>query len=86
MPACRRRTPPKKGLNLPDRSRFESTECDHLGCSSPRSRISTRQPVLVEGPADIAAVRRRADLNYHPFIIAKIERLRALNNFDEILT
>jgi len=41
---------------------------------------------FVEGPADINAVRKAAeDLGYHPFIIAKVERSKALDNIDAIL-
>jgi pyruvate kinase len=41
---------------------------------------------FVEGPADIDAVRKASeDLGYHPFIIAKIERSKALDNIDAIL-
>jgi pyruvate kinase len=41
---------------------------------------------FVQGVEDILALRRAAEaLNYHPFIIAKIERAGALDNIDEIL-
>jgi pyruvate kinase len=41
---------------------------------------------FVEGAADLEAVRRAArDLGHNPFIIAKIERARALERLDEIL-
>jgi len=41
---------------------------------------------FVDKASDIAAVRKAADdLGYRPFIIAKIERSRALERFDEIL-
>ena len=41
---------------------------------------------FVETAADIAAVREAASgLGYNPFIIAKIERARALHHIDEIL-
>ena len=41
---------------------------------------------FVESPADITSVRSAAaELGYHPFIIAKIERAGALGHVDEIL-
>jgi pyruvate kinase len=41
---------------------------------------------FVQGPEDIQAVRQAAaDLNYDPFIIAKIERAMALENIEAIL-
>lgn len=41
---------------------------------------------FVQDGADIAAVRRAAaELDYAPFIIAKIERARAMDNLEEIL-
>ncbi|MDX1520494.1 MAG: pyruvate kinase [Anaerolineae bacterium] len=41
---------------------------------------------FVQGPEDIVAVREAAArLNYNPFIIAKIERSRAVENLDAIL-
>jgi pyruvate kinase len=41
---------------------------------------------FVQGAEDILGLRQAAgDLNYHPFIIAKIERAGALDNIEEIL-
>jgi pyruvate kinase len=41
---------------------------------------------FVEGAADMQAVRKAArDLGHEPFLIAKIERSRALERLDEIL-
>ena len=41
---------------------------------------------FVQDAGDVEAVRKAAgDIGYHPFIIAKIERARALSNLDEIL-
>jgi len=79
----------KKGLNLPgiDLGIRVFTEWDHRWLQFAKEQnLDAVSQSFVEGPADIAAVRAAAaDLNYHPFIVAKIERLRALNNIDEIL-
>ena len=41
---------------------------------------------FVSKAADVVAVRQAAaDLGHHPFVIAKIERARAIDNLDEIL-
>jgi len=79
----------KKGLNLPgiDLGIRAFTEQDHrwLVFAKEQSLDAVSQS-FVEGAADIAAVRKAAaDLNYHPFIIAKIERSRALDRIEEIL-
>jgi pyruvate kinase len=79
----------RKGLNLPDIDLGISafTEHDHA-CL----RFALEQGVdaisqsFVESRADIDAVRRAAhELGHRPFIIAKIERARALDHIDEIL-
>jgi pyruvate kinase len=79
----------RKGLNLPDIDLGISafTERDHeclkfaLG-----NGVDAVSQSFVEGPADIEAVRKAAaDLGYHPFIIAKIERSKALEHIDEII-
>ncbi len=79
----------RKGLNLPDIDLGIGAFTEHdqrfLKFASEQGLDALSQS-FVEGPADIAAVRKAADdLNYHPFIIAKIERSRALNHIDEIL-
>lgn len=79
----------RKGLNLPDIDLGIGafTENDHRFLKFAKEQgIDALSQSFVEGAADIAAVRKAADdLNYHPFIIAKIERSRALNHIDEIL-
>src|SRR5512136_2183400 len=79
----------KKGLNLPgiDLGIRAFTEHDQrwLAFAKEQSLDAVSQS-FVEGGADIAAVRKAAaDLDFHPFIIAKIERSRALDRIDEIL-
>jgi pyruvate kinase len=79
----------RKGLNLPgidlgigaftDRDR----ECLKFAAEAGIDAVSQS---FVESGADIRAVRQAAaELNYHPFIIAKIERSNALDNVDDIL-
>src|SRR5512139_3502874 len=79
----------KKGLNLPgiDLGIRAFTEQDQrwLAFAKEQSLDAVSQS-FVEGAADIAAVRKAAaDLDFYPFIIAKIERSRALDRIDEIL-
>ena len=79
----------RKGLNLPgidlgigaftERDR----ECLRFAMENGVDAVSQS---FVENAADIEAVRKAgADLGHRPFIIAKIERTRALENIDEIL-
>ncbi len=79
----------RKGLNLPgidlgisaftDRDR----ECLRFALESGVDAVSQS---FVEGAADLLAVREAArQLGYDPFLIAKIERSRALERLDEIL-
>ena len=79
----------RKGLNLPgidlgisaftDRDR----ECLRFALESGVDAVSQS---FVEGAADLRAVRDAArQLGYDPFLIAKIERSRALERLDEIL-
>jgi len=79
----------KKGLNLPgiDLGIRAFTEQDHRWLVFAKEQgLDAVSQSFVEGAADIAAVRKAAaDLNYHPFIIAKIERSRALDRIEEIL-
>jgi len=79
----------KKGLNLPDIDlgigAFTEQDQRWLVFAKEQSLDAVSQS-FVEGAADIAAVRKAAaDLDFYPFIIAKIERSRALNHIDEIL-
>ena len=79
----------KKGLNLPDIDlgiqAFTKEDQRCLAFAKEQGLDAVSQS-FVEGGGDIAAVRKAAaDLNFHPFIIAKIERSRALNHIDDIL-
>jgi pyruvate kinase len=79
----------RKGLNLPgiDLGVSAFTERDRACLAfALENGIDAVSQSFVEGAADIEAVRRAAhDLGYEPFIIAKIERSRALDHLDEIL-
>jgi pyruvate kinase len=79
----------KKGLNLPgiDLGLRAFTEQDQRWLVFAKDQgLDAISQSFVEGAADIAAVRQAAaDLNYHPFLIAKIERSRALDHIDAIL-
>ena len=79
----------RKGLNLPgldlgicaftDRDR----ECLEFALQNGVDAVSQS---FVESAADLEAVRRAArELGHQPFLIAKIERARALERLDEIL-
>jgi pyruvate kinase len=79
----------RKGLNLPGIdlgiSAFteRDRECLQFALEQGVEAISQS---FVENADDIRAVRKAAhDLGYSPFIIAKIERARALEHLDEIL-
>jgi pyruvate kinase len=79
----------KKGLNLPgiDLGIGAFTEQDRRWLTFAKEQgLDAVSQSFVEGAADITAVREAAaDLDFHPFIIAKIERSRALDHIDEIL-
>ncbi len=80
----------RKGLNLPgiDLGISAFTEHDH-NCMkfALENGVDAVSQSFVENAADIQAVRNAAAaLGYHPFIIAKIERSRALNHLDDIIT
>lgn len=79
----------RKGLNLPgiDLGMSAFTDLDHRWLRfAKEEEMDGVSLSFVESAADIGALRRAADdLGYHPFIIAKIERLRALDHIDEIL-
>ena len=79
----------RKGLNLPgialgiDAFTERDRACLAFALENGVDAVSQS---FVESAADIAAVRRAArDLGHDPFIIAKIERSRALERLDEIL-
>jgi pyruvate kinase len=78
-----------KGVNLPDIhlgiSAFTELDRQHLRFAAEQGLDGVSQS-FVESADDIAAVRKAADeLSYAPFIIAKIERSRALGNLSAIL-
>jgi len=79
----------RKGLNLPgiDLGISAFTEHDHEGLKfASENGVDAISQSFVQSGADIDAVRKAAEtLNYHPLIIAKIERSRALGRMDEIL-
>ncbi len=80
----------RKGLNLPgiDLGISAFTEHDH-NCMkfALENGVDAVSQSFVENAADIQAVRdAAAALGYHPFIIAKIERSRALDYLDDIIT
>jgi pyruvate kinase len=79
----------RKGLNLPGLdlgiSAFTERDRDCLAFALEQGVEAVSQS-FVESAADINAVRDAARaLGHNPFIIAKIERSRALDQFDEIL-
>jgi pyruvate kinase len=79
----------RKGLNLPgiDLGIQAFTEQDHRWLMfAGEQGLDAVSQSFVEGAADIASVRKAAAaLNYKPFIIAKIERSRALDHINDIL-
>ena len=78
-----------KGVNFPgiDLGISAFTETDHeLLEFAAEQKLDAVSQSFVLGPEDITAVREAAAaLNYHPFIIAKIERSGALETLDEII-
>ena len=79
----------RKGLNLPGIdlgiSAFTDRDYECMKFALDQG-VDTVSQSFVETAADIAAVRDAASgLGYNPFIIAKIERARALHHIDEIL-
>jgi pyruvate kinase len=78
-----------KGLNLPGIDlgvcAFTSHDHDCLKFAL-KNGVDAISQSFVETAADVEAVRKAAtESGYHPFIIAKIERARALTHIDEIL-
>ncbi len=78
-----------KGVNLPgiDLGINAFTEHDHLILDFVLEQgVDAVSQSFVQGPEDIEAVRKAAAAKgQHPFIIAKIERSRALDRMDAIL-
>ena len=79
----------KKGLNLPgiDLGIGAFTERDRECLTfALENGVDAVSQSFVESAADMIAVRKAArDMGYDPFLIAKIERSRALDRLDEIL-
>jgi pyruvate kinase len=79
----------RKGLNLPgiDLGISAFTERDHECLKfALENGVDAVSQSFVEKASDIEAVRKAAaNLGYHPFVIAKIERSGALDHIDEIL-
>jgi pyruvate kinase len=79
----------RKGLNLPgiDLGIHAFTERDRECLKfALENGVDAISQSFVESAADIQAVRQAAqELGHHPFVIAKIERSRALDRIDEIL-
>jgi pyruvate kinase len=79
----------RQGLNLPgiDLGISAFTDHDREGLKfASENGVDAVSQSFVQSGADIDAVRKAAEaLNYHPWIIAKIERSRALDRMDEIL-
>jgi len=80
---------PRKGLNLPgiDLGISAFTERDRACLAfALENGVDAVSQSFVESAADIATVREAAhQLGQNPFVIAKIERSRALDHIDEIL-
>jgi len=80
----------RKGLNLPGIdlgiSSFTADDREWLGFAAANGLDAVSQS-FVAGAKDITAVREAArEIGYSPFIIAKIERVGALDNLDAILS
>jgi pyruvate kinase len=80
----------RKGLNLPgiDLGISAFTEYDHECMKfALENGVDALSQSFVENSTDIRALREAASaLGYDPFIIAKIERSRALNNLDDLIS
>jgi pyruvate kinase len=79
----------RKGLNLPgiDLGIRAFTERDRECLAFALAEgVDVISQSFVESPEDVAAVREAAAaMGHHPFVVAKIERARALDRVDEIL-
>jgi pyruvate kinase len=78
-----------KGLNLPDMDlgigAFTERDQECLKFAA-REKIDAISQSFVETGEDLRAVRRAAEaLDYRPFLVAKIERSKALEHMDDIL-
>jgi pyruvate kinase len=79
----------RKGMNLPGIdlgiSAFTARDREILAFAA-EQRLDAVSLSFVQDAADIVALRLEANgLGYAPFVVAKIERSRALDNLDEIL-
>jgi pyruvate kinase len=79
----------RKGMNLPGIdlgiSAFTDRDREILAFAADQ-RLDAVSLSFVQDAADIVALRLEANgLGYEPFVVAKIERSRALENLDEIL-
>ena len=79
----------RKGVNFPgiDLGIAAFTQHDHeLLAFAAEQQLDAVSQSFVEGAEDLMAVRQAAAaMNYHPFLIAKLERATALQNLDAIL-
>jgi pyruvate kinase len=79
----------RKGLNLPgiDLGISAFTPQDHEWLRfAAKQEVDAISQSFVDSAADMRAVRQAAaDLNYRPFLIAKIERSKALERLDDIM-
>jgi len=78
-----------KGVNFPGIdlgiSAFTDEDREYLAFAAEQQIDGISQSFVI-GPEDITAVREAAaELNFHPFMIAKIERAGALDRIEEIL-
>lgn len=78
-----------KGVNFPGInlgiSAFTERDRECLAFAA-EERLDAISQSFVQGPEDIAAVRQAAsELEYRPFLIAKLERASAVQNLDAIL-
>jgi pyruvate kinase len=79
----------RKGVNFPGIDlgigAFTRKDAEFLKFAAKKNLDAISQS-FVQNAEDVEAVRKAArELDYEPFIIAKIERARALSNLDEIL-
>lgn len=79
----------RKGVNIPDIELGISAFTDHdkkCLAFALENGVDAVSQSFVENASDIQAVRKAAnEMGYHPLIIAKIERSRALDHLDEII-
>jgi len=79
----------RKGLNLPDIDLGTGAFTEHdFNCMqfALENGVDAVSQSFVENPTDIQAVRdAAAAIGFHPFVVAKIERSRALSHLDDII-